>query len=286
MVPGLNLATVGTLRDGAKWPSRDRRQGALRRDHISFDVFNPLTVGRMRTGLARLEQMQREADRSADVVHAGGAQIKRVLLRTGQKFYRSGIQMFLLEHVVARAEEALASADASLTETFQVAPDAVYSADWLDIGGQLIPRDRLDNLAEKIADGAVADFAALRVELDMIAAAAAKDQWAWVKTVYEEVFDQDLDHVTVAALQAAAGQLLEVKTRFLKQVLADASREFDTLSHTGFGHDGDAEDVARDFVAVRGEFNDNRFVKEMEGNIAGLAQRVEKFQQALTACKL
>ena len=36
-----------TLRDGAKWPNRDRRQGTEKRDVISFDVFSPWTIGRM-----------------------------------------------------------------------------------------------------------------------------------------------------------------------------------------------------------------------------------------------
>ena len=41
MVPGLYLSTVGTVRDGAKWPARDRRQGSVRRDLLHFPVFNP-----------------------------------------------------------------------------------------------------------------------------------------------------------------------------------------------------------------------------------------------------
>ena len=57
MTPGFNLTTVGTVRDGAKWPDRDRRQGEIKRDRISFDVFSPLTVGRMLAGSARLKEL-------------------------------------------------------------------------------------------------------------------------------------------------------------------------------------------------------------------------------------
>ena len=52
LIPGHYIATVGTLRDGAKWPKRDRRSGPELRDVLCFDVFNPLTVGRMVAGAA------------------------------------------------------------------------------------------------------------------------------------------------------------------------------------------------------------------------------------------
>ena len=96
ITPGFNLTTVGTVRDGAKWPARDRRKGKLERDRITFDVFSPLTVGRMITGSARMKELQDTTDRSVDTVSLGGAELKRVLLRTGQKNYRSAIHLYIL----------------------------------------------------------------------------------------------------------------------------------------------------------------------------------------------
>ena len=87
LIPGFNLMTVGTVRDGVKWASRDRRRG-LKRDRFSCDVFNPLTVGRMLRGLKLLHEYQQNTERTVDAVAHKGVEIKRVFLRTGQKNYR------------------------------------------------------------------------------------------------------------------------------------------------------------------------------------------------------
>ena len=64
LIPGFNLTTVGTVRDGAKWPTRDRRKGPVKRDRLSFDVFSPYTVGRMLRGMEILHDFQQKTDRS------------------------------------------------------------------------------------------------------------------------------------------------------------------------------------------------------------------------------
>ena len=68
MIPGFNLSTVGTVRDGAKWPTRDRRSDAAKRDRISFDVLSPFTVGRMiEAGLTGVEFLAVNTDNSKSV---------------------------------------------------------------------------------------------------------------------------------------------------------------------------------------------------------------------------
>ncbi|MCU0959735.1 MAG: DUF4954 family protein, partial [Pirellulaceae bacterium] len=104
LIPGFNLTTVGTVRDGAKWPARDRRKGPSRRDRLSFDVFSPFTVGRMLNGLRVLQDLQQKTDRSVSAVPIGGADVKRVFLRTGVKNYRRGALMYLADRIVARLE--------------------------------------------------------------------------------------------------------------------------------------------------------------------------------------
>ena len=47
-------------------------------------------------------------------------------------------------------------------------------------------------------------------------------------------------------------------------ILKDAEKEFDPGSKLGFGIDGDAEIRDRDFHAVRGEYENNKFVKGLQ----------------------
>jgi len=278
MIPGLTLATVGTVRDGAKWPTRDRRKGSVLRDRISFDVFSPLTVGRMLKGSARLKELQDNTDRSVDTVVISGAEVKRVLLRTGQKFYRSGIEMYLLEKVVSRLEEVARSG--SKGDFLASSPDAVYSEQWVDIGGMMMPVARLDDLCSAIESGRIADLAAFDAQLDKIHAAYAMDEWVWVKSAYKQVYGSEVDCLGSDDVVKLAESLLTAKTKFLKQILADASKEFHEVTQTGFGQDGTADEAKADFLAVRGAFEGNKFIKQVQDDIAALEQRVERLKGA------
>ncbi|MEE9212913.1 MAG: DUF4954 family protein, partial [Phycisphaeraceae bacterium] len=252
IVPGLNVAKVGTVRDAAKWPARDRRKGTVKRDRISFDVFSPMTVGRMIDGSARLEQLQQDTDASANTVTVNGAEIKRVLLPKGQRFYRTGIHMYLLEKIVSRIEAAVHDGAKSLRDALAPPPDAVFCWQWVDIGGQLMPRQRLDDLCRQVETGRIADLDAFHAELDTIHAAYADDEWVWVKQAYEQVFGVNLADATADDLTKIAELLLSTRGKFLKLVLSDAAKEFGDVTRTGFGQDGTPQDAEADFVAVRG----------------------------------
>ena len=276
VVPGLNLTTVGTVRDGAKWPTRDRRKGDIRRDRISFDVLSPYTVGRMLRGSAILGELQERTAKQLETVSINGAEVKRALLRTGQRSYRNGIELYLLEKVVERAEAA-AGRSAGLADAFAAGEGAVYSADWLDIGGQLMPRKRLEDLVGAVTDGAITKIEDFHAELDGIAAAYGKDEWVWVRNTYAQVFGRDLDGVSEEEMVGIAGSFLAAKTRFFKHVLADAQKEFGKMSRTGFGHDGGEGDADADFAQVRGTYEDNRFVRQIQEDLAALEQRIGAF---------
>ena len=282
MVPGLNLATVGTVRDGAKWPARDRRKGSIRRDRISFDVFSPLTVGRMLRGSARLKELHEATDRAVDTVKLNGTDVLRVLLRTGQKFYRSGIERYLQEKVVRHVEEALNNGNGGLREALASSVDAVFSEEWVDIGGQMMPQARLEALCAAIESGEIADLTAMSRKLDKIHRAYAADEWVWVKWAYRLVFEIDLDAAGVAQISQATKSFQQAQGKFLRMVLNDASKEFEEVTRTGFGQDGvDRQDA--DFLAVRGDYESNKFVKQTQDEVDGLVERVERFQQRLAA---
>jgi len=281
MIPGLYLATAGTLRDGAKWPSRDRRKGAKKRDIISFDIFSPYTVGKMMKACSVLKNLQDNTEKSVEEVSINGAQMKRVLLRTSQKFYRTAIEMYLLEKVLARSKKALDGGIKKIPETFASDADAAYSPDWVDIAGQLMPKQRLLNIAAAIESGKIDNLSAFSNELDKIHQAIHKDEWLWVKNTYREFFNRDLESLTKDELIQAAESYQKTRTNFLKQVLADAEKDFDKLSRTGFGQDGSTEDRDEDFHQVRGQYNANKFVKEVCDNIEAVERWVNEYKEKI-----
>jgi hypothetical protein len=279
LIPGLLLTTVGTVRDGAKWPRRDRRHGAWKRDRISFDVLSPLTVGRMLRGSAILEKLQKSTDKSVDTVVVQGAEIKRVILRTGQKYYRRGINLYLAEKIVHRVKTAMKRADVTLRQALASSPEAVYSEDWVDVGGQLMPQQRLTKLYEDVESGLISDVESLEARLDQIQAAYAEDEWLWVRTTYQRKTGIDFDQCSIDDLKAVAENLLKTRTEFLQLILIDASKEFEDQAQIGFGVESDCR--LSDFQAVRGDLDANEFVQSLRNEIAALEPSMREFQTQL-----
>jgi hypothetical protein len=202
-------------------------------------------------------------------------------MRTSQKFYRTGIEMYLLEKVLDKAQDAMNDGIKKVREAFLPDSDAVSNSDWVDIGGLLMPRQRLLDLTKAIESGKVSDFAAFTNEMEKIFNARTKDEWSWVNNTYEEVFGQDLQSITKDDLIAAAESYRKVRMKFLKQVLADAEKDFDKQTRTGFGQDGCPEDIDEDFLQVRGQYDDNKFVKETRNNIEAVEQRISRFKESI-----
>jgi hypothetical protein len=283
MVPGLHLTTVGTVRDGAKWSSRDRRKGSVKRDIICFDVFSPYTIGKMLKAFEKLKHLEETTYKGVEEVSVGGAIVRRLILRTGQKYYRTGIEMYLLEKVIEKAEQGLDSARGKINSVFATISDAVYSSDWVDIGGQMMPEKRLIGLEDAIESGRISNVEVLMSKLQKIFKAYKNDEWVWVKNKYKEVFGVDLDTVSKDGIKEAAQNFLKVKSKFLTLVAADAEKEFDEKSRCGFGQDGKGDAVQKDFQQVRGTYEDNSFVKEIKDDIQKLQKRIAAFEQKLSS---
>ena len=47
LVPGVNLRSVGTIRDAQKWPKRDKRKDPNRLDYINYNLLSPSIIKRL-----------------------------------------------------------------------------------------------------------------------------------------------------------------------------------------------------------------------------------------------
>lgn len=283
LIPGHYIATVGTLRDGAKWPRRDRRTGPALRDVLCCEVFNPLTVGRMLRGADSLARLQNSVDRSVATVNVGGAEIKRVLLRMGAKRYTAAVERYLLEQIFHRLERTLSDRSIRLRDVFASDSAAAYSQEWLDVGGQLMPRDRLDSLCTEIVNGTIDTIDGLTHSLLQIRALYDEDIWLWARRQCQDSLGLDLDEITVEQTQVCVSRYCEQQQKFLRLVLLDAEREFDEGSRIGFGMDGDGPAADTDFAAVRGTFQENSFVKQLTSDIESLPARCDAIRHRLAS---
>ena len=95
LTPAMNLFTVGTRRDSEKWPARDRRKDSRKYDRIHFDLFNPRTIGKVLKGMEILGELSEKSRKEQEFVSYKGLVIKRLLLRSGLKYYRIAVAIYL-----------------------------------------------------------------------------------------------------------------------------------------------------------------------------------------------
>ena len=144
-----------------------------------------------------------------------------------------------------------------------------------------MPVARLESLIQAIESGAVTDIDAFFAQLDQIQAAYAEDEWVWIKWAYHQLAQVDLETAGSAEILEVADTLLSTRQEFLEAVLADAVKEFDRHSAIGFGADGPPAALDLDFQAVRGDYDSNKFIVQMQSEIEQLTQRVQQFKQRL-----
>jgi hypothetical protein len=279
VTPAFNLYTVGTVRDAAKWPARDRRKASVKRDLIVFPAFSPLTVGRMLRGEELLSKLAAETPRTVEEVNVGGAWVKRLLLKNGAKYYRTGVDAWLAGQLLDRAEPGLAGGLDGVRRRLAAAPGSCSGREWVDLGGLLVCRERLEKVLAEAEAGGFRDIAGLERRLAECHAAYAEDEWAWAAAVWAERFGARPGEMGAAELAGAADMLFENRGRFIRLVLSDAEKEFAEGSRIGFGAGLGTAERDADFEAVRGTFEGNKFVKEMRAELAALEKRCAEFKK-------
>lgn len=267
LTPAMNMHTVGTIRDGEKWPSRDRRKASVKRDLIRFEVYSPYLVGKMRKGEAILGELLEAVSKDVEQVRYKGVLVKRLLLRMGVKAYRNAVDLYLHDRIVQRAAPAMDHGIAAVRQALAEPQGAVHSDDWCDVAGLLIAKERLHHLEDGIASGEIATVAQFDAAFTQAWQSYESDEWAWVRHTYAARTGGSVSDLTLEDLKEMQAARDKAEDTAIKKVLVDAEKEFDAVASTGFGQDGNREQRALDFAAVRGTFAGNSFVKQMQGRL-------------------
>jgi hypothetical protein len=273
--PGVNCFTVGTKRDGDKWPRRDRRPESDRLDRIRFDVLSPFTVGRLLAGRTELEDVYADASREEEFVTLGGLAAKRLLCRTAMKTYDLAARVYLGDCLLRRLEMG-----GDRPEALR-ATGGPGTGEWIDCLGLLAPQETIERLVLDLESGALGESGAFEARLDAIDADYAEAEWRWAHARLTERLGAPPETLDAGALAEAVRDWREARTKANKQILADAQKEFGAGSRIGFGPDGDETVRDLDFEAVRGTFDENPFVRQIGEETAAAAARAEALLAAL-----
>ena len=267
IIPGVNLKSVGTIRDVKKWPSRDRRQDPHRLDHINFNHLSPFTVQKMFDGISILEKLKEASGNRADNYYYKKSIIRNASLHKGLKYYQTGIIKFLGNSFITRIQDADVSSDAALRRALR-RDNPSGAGHWLDISGLICPASEIEKLCDDLTEGKVRDVVELGSRFGRIASDYYSFEWTWAYDAIEKFWGYDLAQITRSQAIDLIRQWKNAVISLDKLIYDDAGKEFELTSMTGFGVDGDKVRRDADFTAVRGGgFNENPFVLEVLDHI-------------------
>lgn len=133
VVPAVMLRSCGLLRDEMKWPNRDRR---LKRklplhDLITFHVLNPFTVDTMLKAIQTIEELLTKPADDDLYMRYKGMKFTRAALERARTLYTLAIFKYL---------------SVKLPDSVIPEPDDSEAMEWVDLGGEIIPRHYLEKV--------------------------------------------------------------------------------------------------------------------------------------------
>ena len=267
LAPGVNLRSVGTVRDARKWPQRDRRKDPRKLDHINFKLLSPYTIQKMVNGRDLLLKLKAAAGPTSEYYVYNSVKIPNASLERGIEFYQIGIDKFIGNCLIKRLENKQIGSLAELRAVLR--PDtSVGPGRWIDLAGMLAPEATVQKLLSDIEGGAVGTLTDLDARFTAIHESYPAYEWAWTVDVLEKQLRKSIKEITTEDVIVLTTRWKQAVVNLDERLCADAKKEFAPTAQIGFGLDGDEETKQGDFAAVRGTFEADGFVGEIRKHIA------------------
>jgi len=259
LIPGVNLKSVGTIRDAQKWPKRDRRKDPVKLDQINYNLLSPYTIQKMLDGRAILKELMRVSGETTDIFSYKSTKIKNTSLYNGIKYYEIAIRKFLGNSIIKRLEAGNFRSVEEIRERLK--PDTTIGlGEWLDISGLIAPRSEIEKLMEGIESREISRIRDINAFIEELHKNYYYYEWTWAYSKIKEFYNIDPERITVEQIQSIVRGWEEAVVGLDKMLYEDARKEFSLSSMTGFGADGNMDECRMDFEQVRGVFENNPFV--------------------------
>ncbi|MHC4740600.1 MAG: DUF4954 family protein [Planctomycetota bacterium] len=266
LVPGVNLRNVGTVRDARKWPRRDKRKDPHKLDHINFKLLSPYTVQKMLRGSSLLRNLKEASGDSAEYYTYSSVKIRKSSLEGGIKLYGIGADKFLGNCLIRRLEgsefDSVEELRSALTPESQAG-----AGKWIDLAGLFAPQQVVEELLGNIEHGTVNTLKGLAEAFRAIHEDYASYEWSWAAALLQQRLGRSIDRMGPQDIIGLIRRWKSAVAELDRMLCADAEKEFAPPAQIGFGVDGDEASRKADFQAVRGTFEQNSFVREIEDHI-------------------
>ena len=262
LAPGVNLRSVGTIRDAMKWPKRDKRTDPELIDSINFNLLSPYTIQKMEKAVGILENLKKVSGEASNEYIYQNTSITQNALKRGILLYNIGIDKFLGNSVITRLKKNSYKNLDELRERLK--PDSDIGAEeWIDMAGLIAPKRAVARILDDIENEKVTTLCEIEEQIHNLHTNYYNIEWNWSARLLERRLGKKAEDITVDDLVQLIERWKKCVVDLDWMLYNDAKKEFQLSSMTGFGIDGDDKTRLADFEVVRGKFETNSFVKEI-----------------------
>ncbi|MCL1934422.1 MAG: DUF4954 family protein [Candidatus Azobacteroides sp.] len=262
LVPGVNLRSVGTIRDAKKFPKRDERKDPNLLDQLNFNLLSPYTIQKMFRAIDILHGLQETCGYTSEYYSYQSCRIKNSSLKKGIDLYHIAIKKFLGNSIISRIKgHPFTSVEALRKQLNPETSDGL--GEWLDIAGLIAPKMLIDRLLSDIESGKVNKLKEINHILEEIHRNYYVLEWAWAWDKIQSYYGFKPDTITPEDIIHLVEDWKEAVIKLDKILYQDAEKEFSLSAQTGFGADGNNDEQRLDFEQVRGVFEQNTFVSSI-----------------------
>ena len=266
LVPGVNLRSVGTVRDARKWPKRDRRKDPKKLDYINFKLLSPYTIQKMLKGCELLTNLKSTAGETSDYFTYHSCKIKNSSLDRGIKLYQIGIDKFLGNCLIKQLEDKQLKSIDGLRAVLSP-QTCIGTGRWVDLAGLFAPEESVQKMLTDIENGSISTLEQVTEAFQSMHDDYPAYEWAWAAGVLQQRLGKTIDKITADDIIELATKWKEAVVELDHRLYADAKKEFADTAQIGYGIDGDEQTKHSDFAQVRGIFEKDSFVSEIEKHI-------------------
>ena len=267
LVPGINLRSVGTIRDAQKWPKRDRRKDPLKIDQVNFNLLSPYTIRKMFEGRDLLLKIKSVAGPVSSSYSYNNMVIKGPSLDRGIEMYQKGIDKFLGNSLIKRLENIRFKSNSDLQKRLEPEEKLRGNGEWVDLAGLIAPQRIVEKLLDDIESGKLDSLNLIEEQFGKMHQSYYDWEWTWACERLEKEAGKPIREFTAEDVRSMVEKWKKSVTDLDRMLYDDARKEFNLSSRTGFGIDGDDEVKKRDFEQVRGEFESNSVVSAIQDHI-------------------
>ncbi len=260
LIPGVNIKSIGTIRDADKWPQRDNRimKTGSNCDIINYDFLSPYTVSKMYNGLQVLEKIAENEYPSASYSYKGTI-IPHAAVNKGIAYYKMAIVKYLGNMIVKRITDIYITTKEDFYK--QLSPLSIIgTGDWVDISGCILPKTELF----KYIDGDTVSLDSLGEALLDMHNNYYEWSWSWSFDIYSKLQGKSLLDSSLEEIYSFLNHWMSETERLDNYFISDGEKEFSTRFQAGFGIDGGVNTRRADFDAVRGAIEENSYINNIK----------------------